>query len=127
MFGNIRCPFSAAFQTRKEKYDASIDTTRLFEIVRNIIYWLGSRCLWCYAYTTCDTRANEYVFTNKYAIANGDSNAYEHSRADNYCHRYCASTNDDGYRASPNRDPQFSFRGTAKRQNRSAGHPVHER
>ena len=83
----FRCPLSAAFQTRKEKCDDSVDATRLFDFVRNIIYRLGSRGLWRYATTCGNARADEYGFANEYANTNGDPDANEHARANEYCYR----------------------------------------
>ncbi len=94
-FGDIPLSFQCVFQAWKGNYDESIDTARLFEIVRNIVYWLGSRGLWSNAYANSDDRAdkhgsaNEYAFANEYSTTNSDSNAYEYSCTDEYCHTDC--------------------------------------
>jgi hypothetical protein len=85
----FRCPFNARFQDAQGKYDDPIDATRFFEIVRNIIHWLGSRGVWRYANgNACAYKyasANEYALANEYSITNSDSNAYKYSCTDEYC------------------------------------------
>ena len=81
-----RCPFSAAFHTRKEKYDESTDATRFFEIVRNIIYWVGSCGLWYHTHTNRNIFAYKYAFANKYSIADCNCNADANFNTDSNCH-----------------------------------------
>ena len=70
---------------QKGIYNESPDSTRFFEIVRNIIYWLGSCGVWCYADANINARADKYTLANQYTTADNDSNINEYIYANEYC------------------------------------------
>lgn len=59
--------------------------------MRDIVYWNRSCGLWCDAYGSANTCADEYGFANKHRAANCaddeyfDSDIDEHARTNEYC------------------------------------------
>ena len=59
--------------------------------MRNILYWLGSRGLWRYAYTHINTHYDQHTFANKYSVTNCDADEYCDSNTDEHAcpNEYC--------------------------------------
>ncbi len=86
----------ASIRHARRKCNDSIDPARILEIIRNIVYRLGSCGLWCYSCTNSNACASEYIDTNSDGDTNthaypkeyGDGNRDSNSNA-NFCDQCC--------------------------------------